>query len=55
MPRREGRAERRAKSSRATELGIAGHQAAMAALKPQEMVRAHVPTSDFAEDTERKQ
>ena len=31
-PRRESRQERKAKSSRATEQGIAGHQAAMKAL-----------------------
>ena len=32
LPRRESRAERKAKSSRSTEQGIAGHQAAMDAL-----------------------
>lgn len=34
LPRREGNAARRAKSSRATEQGIAGHKATMDALKP---------------------
>jgi hypothetical protein len=34
LPRKEGSAARKAKSSRATEHGIAGHQAAMNALKP---------------------
>jgi hypothetical protein len=33
-PRRESRQERKAKSSRATEQGIAGHKAAMDALRP---------------------
>jgi hypothetical protein len=33
-PRRDSRQERKAKSSRATEQGIAGHKAAMNALKP---------------------
>lgn len=33
-PRRESRQERKAKSSRSTEQGIAGHQAAMKALTP---------------------
>ena len=32
LPRREGAATRKVKSSRATEMGIAGHQAAMKAL-----------------------
>jgi hypothetical protein len=32
-PRRESRQERKAKSSRATEQGIAGHKAAMDALR----------------------
>lgn len=35
-PRRESRKERRAKASRATEQGIAGHKAAMDALRPNE-------------------
>jgi hypothetical protein len=32
IPRKESRAERKSKSSRSTEMGIAGHQAAMNAL-----------------------
>ena len=34
VPRRESSATRKAKSSRSTEQGIAGHQAAMKAIKP---------------------
>lgn len=34
QPRRESHAKRKAKASRATEQGIAGHKAAMDALKP---------------------
>jgi hypothetical protein len=32
IPRKESRAERKSKSSRSTEQGIAGHQAAMSAI-----------------------
>jgi hypothetical protein len=52
LPRREGSAARRAKSSRATEAGIAGHQAAMKALSASvkvepNVVDRHKPTKDF--------
>ena len=39
LPRRESRAERKAKSSRSTEQGIAGHQAAMNALNTHNQIQ----------------
>jgi hypothetical protein len=47
LPRREDRKERKAKASRATEMGIAGHQAAMnalgkASIKDPDTLRGHI-------------
>ena len=39
LPRKEKRAERTAKAFKATEMGIAGHQAAMAALNPRKSLK----------------
>lgn len=54
LPRKENRAERKAKAFKATEMGIAGHEATMKALTPRieskleaNVIDRHKPTEDF--------
>lgn len=54
LPRKESRAERKAKAFKATEMGIAGHEATIRALTPRietkiepNVIDRHKPTEDF--------